>query len=179
MPPVKLDSDLRAAPVHQDDDWKDPSRYPGTMLVVPKVNMQFDPRGKAFFVGSDPAVEVYLQSPEIAPRQLRIAPGTGVWSLESGNFKAELRLNGTAVQAGRYALKHGDLIELGGFAMLWVDQPREPEAPPADPAQGQAEPSPTKAAPSGPGPAAPPRAGCMGLLLAAAGTLGALLAGVR
>ncbi len=155
-------------------DWRDPKHYRGTLLVCPRINLRYDPAGKPFFVGSDPGVEVYLESREIAPRQLRFRPAASGWILETGNFQAEVRLQGQRVAAGNHPLASGSLLEVAGYEFLWVDHPDEARpAPPPTAAAAPAPPSDLTAHREPPAPAA--RGGCLAMLLAglAATALGA------
>ncbi len=110
-------------------DWRNTRNYSSTMLVCPQINLEYEPAGKAFVVGSDHAAQVVLENHanSIAPRQLRITPREGVWEIETGNFQAQVRIQGEVLNAGTRELKNGDILELGGFELLWVDPPPLPE----------------------------------------------------
>ena len=158
-------------------DWKDPKYYQGILLVCPQVNLRFDPQGKPVVIGSDPTVNVCLESRDvpIAPRQMRIAPIPGGWQIETGNFQAEVRVRGQALHGGSRRLDNGDIIEIGGYELLWVDHVSDAggEAPPGAAAAPEAPPRLPR--PTGPHPVAasrvpqgtpPARPGCLGALVA-------------
>jgi predicted component of type VI protein secretion system len=113
------------------------------MMVCPQINLRFDPQGKPFFIGSESSVQVFLESRQvtIAPKQMRILPVPGGWKIENGNFQAEVKISGVPLRAGSCPLNSGDVIEIGGYELLWVDHDSKPvEAAPATSGDTSSEP---------------------------------------
>jgi hypothetical protein len=100
----------------------------------------FELLANRILIGSSPDNQLVLEAPDIDPTHASLELRYDHWVLQDLGAPGGTAVNGREI-SGPYALRNGDLIELGLIKLKFYDMEIAVEAEPAEPSEAEVEPA--------------------------------------